>query len=39
MTLWLRATKWFSGGRLRVVEPTHAEARELVAQSHKEWPA
>jgi hypothetical protein len=39
MTLWLRATKWFSGGRFRVVEPTHAKSRELVAQSHEEWSA
>jgi hypothetical protein len=37
MTLWLRATKWFSGGRVRVVEPIHAGSRELVAQSHKGW--
>jgi len=39
MTLWLRATKWFSGGRFRVGEPTQAKSRVLVAQSHKGWSA
>ncbi len=39
MTLWLRATKWFSGDLARVVEPTQAGSRALVAQSHKEWSA
>jgi hypothetical protein len=39
MTLWLRATKWFSGGRFHVIEQVPAGSWELVAQSHKEWSA
>ncbi len=39
MTLWLRATKWFSDGAALVVEPESEGSWELVAQSHKEWSA